>query len=58
MTNEKIRIAMIKRSIKQYEVANRLGLTETAFSKLLSKELPKDKQTEILNVINSKREDT
>lgn len=51
MANLEIRQAIAKKRLKHYEVAKALGVSATYFSHLLQTELPKDKQQEILEVI-------
>ena len=41
-----------KRRVKLWEIADHMGIFDTAFSKMLRKELPTDKQAEILAVID------
>lgn len=52
MANEEIRNIMNKKRIRQYEVAEILGVTEFAFSRWLRKELPDDKKKLVINAIN------
>ncbi len=49
--NEKIRRAMGAAGLKQYEVAEALGMLESSFSRKLRDELPEDEQKRILDVI-------
>lgn len=37
--------------MKLWQIANRLGITDSYFSRLLRKELPADKQAEIMQII-------
>lgn len=50
-TNEKIRRAIGAAGLKQYEVAEALGMLDGNFSRKLRKELPEDEQKRILEVI-------
>ena len=52
MENVGIRVAMLTAGLKQYRVAEELGITEEYFSKLLRNELPESKQKEILAAID------
>lgn len=52
-TNEKIRRAMGAAGLKQYQVAEALGMLEGNFSRKLRKELPKEEQEKILDVIKA-----
>lgn len=52
MANEEIRNIMNKKRIRQYEVAEILGVTEVTFSRWLRKELPDDKKKLVINAIN------
>lgn len=48
MKNERIRIAMIQRNLKQWEVAKLLGIHESVLCRKLREELPEDEQNEIV----------
>ena len=37
--------------MKLWQIADRLGITDCAFSRLLRKELPEDKQAQIMQII-------
>ena len=52
-TNEKIRRAMGAAGLKQYQVAEALGMLEGNFSRKLRKELPEEEQEKILDVIKA-----
>ena len=52
MRNKAIRQAAADRRVKLWEVAERLHLQDSAFSKKLRHELPEDEQTQILCIIN------
>ncbi len=47
-----IRLAMQRKRLKFYEVAEAYGVATTYFSHLLQRELPKEKKDEILKVIS------
>lgn len=50
-TNQKIRRTAATAGVKLWQIAERLGITDSYFSRLLRKEFPADKQTEILRII-------
>lgn len=52
MTNEKIRDAMRIANVRQWEVADALGVHEATFCVWLRHELSKEKQSEILATID------
>lgn len=52
MANKEIRCAIINHGIRQYALADKLGMTETALSKKLRKELEPDERERILNAIS------
>lgn len=54
--NTRVRIAMLTYGIKQYELANMLGYTGEHMSRLLSYELPDEKQDYIISVMKKKAE--
>lgn len=51
MSNKEIRIALVNYGIKQYTLADFLGITETTLSKKLRKELPPEEKERILAAI-------
>lgn len=51
MTIYEIKIEMMKANIKQYEVAEKLGYSETVFSKKLRKGLSKEELEKVLMII-------
>lgn len=53
MTIYEIKIEMMKANIKQYEVAEKLGYSETVFSKKLRKGLSKEELEKVLIIINN-----
>ena len=55
MENTGIRVAILTAGLKQYQVADAMGISEEYFSKLLRHELPEKKQKEILSVIDKLR---
>lgn len=50
--NQKIRRTAAAAGVKLWQIADRLGIADSAFSRLLRKELPVDKQAEILQIIS------
>lgn len=52
MTSYEIKLEIMKANLKQYEVAERLGLSETVFSKRLRKGLTENDIKKILLVIS------
>ena len=50
-TNQTIRDAAKAAGVYLWQIADRLGTVDTYFSKMLRKELPPDKQAEILHII-------
>lgn len=49
--NQKIRRAAAGAGVKLWQIADKLGITDSYFSRLLRKELPADKQADILRII-------
>ena len=49
--NQTIRRTAAAAGVKLWQIADRMGYTDSYFSRLLRKELPKDKQAEILRII-------
>lgn len=52
MRNEQIRIVMHRSGVKQWEVAEQLGISEFTYSRWLRSELPDDKKVQILQAIS------
>lgn len=50
-TNQNIRKAAAEAGVKLWQIADRMGIEDTHFSKLLRKELPEDKQAQIMQII-------
>lgn len=55
MTNIEIRVAILTAGLKQWMVAEEMGLTEQYFSQLMRHELPPEKQAEILAAIDRRK---
>ncbi len=49
--NIEIRNAIFTNNIKKWKIAEKLGVTDSTFSKMLRKELTKEKKNTILNII-------
>ena len=52
MSNKEIRCALINCGVKQYKLAERLGITESTLSKKLRKELGCDERLRMLEAIS------
>ncbi len=50
-SNQKIRCTAATAGIKLWQIADKLGYTDSYFSRMLRKELPPEKQAEILHII-------
>ena len=55
MENMEIRIEMTKQNLRQWQLANLLGVSESVLSRKLRKELPEDEKKKILDVIAKAR---
>jgi hypothetical protein len=51
MTNQKIRIKAMEKNVAHWQIAEKLGITNTYFSSKLRLELPEDETTRILKII-------
>ena len=51
MNNSKVRIRMLESGLKQWEVADMLGISESVFSRKLRNELSEEEQDKIVNLI-------
>lgn len=51
--NIEIRNAIFSNNIKKWEIANKLGITDSTFSRMLRNEISNEKKKEILNIINT-----
>lgn len=51
IANKEIRCALINYDVKQYRVAEEIGISETGFSRKLRKELPQEEKEKILAAI-------
>ncbi len=52
--NIKIKIEMTKYNLKQWQTAKLLNISESAFSRMLRKELSKEEQERIINIIRER----
>ena len=53
MNNARIRIKMIEYGIKQWKLAQLMGISEPALSKKLRDELPEEEQDRIIKIIET-----
>lgn len=51
MKNSRIRVAMTLHSMKQWELAEIMGMSEASVSRLLRHELPEEAQDRIIEII-------
>ena len=51
MVNKEIRQAIFDSNIKKYIIADKLGISDSAFSRKLRKELPQEEKEKILDII-------
>ncbi len=51
MNNINIRVAMMENNLKQWQLAKLLNVSESTVNRLLREELPKDKQDQIVDLI-------
>lgn len=55
--NDDISIACIKNHVLKYEVANKLGITDTSLSRKLRTELTKEEKEKIFKIIETIRKE-
>ena len=55
--NIEIRNAIFSNNIKKWEIANKLGGTDSTFSRMLRTELSKEKKEKILEIIKKYRKE-
>lgn len=53
MANQKIRSALRKRNVKQWQLAAKAGVSESTLIRWLRQELPEEKQRHLLNLIDA-----
>lgn len=59
MKNNDIRKEALKANVKLWQIAEKIGVTDSTFSKMLRKELSPDKKEKIFNIISTlKQEDS
>lgn len=51
MTNLPIRMALMEKRMRQWELAELMGISEFTLSRILRKELPEEEQQKIITVI-------
>lgn len=56
MNNKRVRIAMLENGIRQWELAELLGISEAGISRKLRHELPDDEQRKMVELITGKNE--
>lgn len=54
--NQDIRQTAIDKGIKHWQIADKLGIREETFSKMLRKELPEDMKQKVMEVIDKMTE--
>lgn len=55
--NIEIRNAIFSNNIKKWEVANKLGVTDSTFSRMLRTEMSEETKRKILDIINNYRKE-
>lgn len=50
--NFEIRESALRNNVKHWQIAQKLGIQETNFSRMLRTELPEEKKSEILKIIS------
>lgn len=50
-TNQTIRRTAAGAGVRLWQIADKLGITDSHFSRILRKELPEDKQARIMQII-------
>lgn len=53
MANYRIRNALLKNNVKHWQLAEKMGITEFSLSRKLRRELPKEEQKKIIDLIES-----
>jgi len=54
MNNIKIRLAMVEYGVKQWQVAQLMGIHEVSLSRKMRNELPEEEQNRIVELIRNK----
>lgn len=57
MNNKDIRKAIVTSGLKYWQVADKYGLTDSNFSRLLRKELPKEKKEKVFKAIEEAKKE-
>ena len=52
MNNYEIRSHALKRGVRHWQIAKKMGLTEFSFSRILREELPEEKKAKIIHLID------
>lgn len=56
LNNQKVRFALLENNMKQWELADLMGVSETVLSRRLRKELPEEEQERIVALIRKREE--
>lgn len=56
MTNEKVRTALFVNNVRQWKLAEKLGMSESALCRKLRNELPNEEQEKLVEIIKSVKE--
>lgn len=56
LNNQKIRFALLENNMKQWELADLMGISEAVLSRRLRKELPEEEQERIVALIRKREE--
>ena len=52
MNNYEIRSHALKRGVRHWQIAKKMGLMEFSFSRILREELPEEKKAKIIHLID------
>ena len=52
MANSKIKMRLMERDVRQWELAKKMGISETTLYRRLREELPRDEQNRILSIVD------
>lgn len=56
LNNQKVRFALLENNMKQWELADLMGISEAVLSRRLRKELPEEEQERIVALIRKREE--
>lgn len=56
LNNQKVRFALLENNMKQWELADLMGVSEAVLSRRLRKELPEEEQERIVALIRKREE--